>query len=83
MRIIKVMLLTLMPALVGLAIYYSTVYPYSFAQLSTIIIPQLWYVEFYWLLISAACNYYMIRKLDRSRTKVGQVILIRELDAKN
>lgn len=68
MNVLKALLLTLAPPILGLASFYRTIYPYSTEDLVVIIGMQLAFVNFRWVAISLLLNLWLVWKLE-SRPK--------------
>jgi hypothetical protein len=64
-NILKALILTLAPALLGLSSTYLEIYQYDLSTLLRIIGLQLYYVEFRWLAISLVLNMWLLWKLDK------------------
>lgn len=63
MRLSAAFLLTLLPPLIGLSLYYLSVYNFTLSELLDLIFKQLWYLDFNWLLIAFGVNIYLVSKI--------------------
>lgn len=65
MTILKALILTLAPPILGLAAYYRSIFPYTNQELAHIIGRQLWYINFQWLVIAFVLNTWILYRATR------------------